>query len=515
LKYIVKLRFTAYGNVRNIINDEDNWRKDWSVVDSDSAREMEDIRDFHRRNTPCVPAQTSIEDPLGATDDLTGYPAARGCYDCRKENKDCSMVAGGTYPCDECEDDEIDCELILAPIMKGRCKQCDEDEQEKCSLEEHPHQAICEYCVEHELACEASPPRGYRTPRSSYDDVLYGPNRKHVQCTFCRIEKKRCSLKKKTDKPPCKYCKKHGIGCTFYDAPPAPVNRKSAGKQKAPIGPTEGAAPEVSRPGSEFFSLEDLDDMDNDESRVMSREATPEIEMEDNFGNKGVLTKIKTSFAHPIKFSGLFNTTPDCNFCELPCYGFTGLFEVEIHVLRWYSGLGYTELGGGHRESIGETTMCAKCTIGRAQIVSCEQHDIRPVYDDDTAPDFDDVFADLLIAEEGSALMHHELQRWCSMCFSPATFICCARQFSLFASADEEVEIEGCGLRLCASCEVILRELFAGDSSAMAAAMDMEPKAEVGQEEVVGRQVRADVGFLSREGLLMKALEYDMEQGAA
>jgi hypothetical protein len=111
--------------------------------------------------------------------------------------------------------------------------------------------------------------------------------------------------------------------------------------------------------------------------------------------------------------------------------------------------------------------------------------------------------------------MHHELQRWCSMCFSPATFICCARQFSLFSSADEEVEIEGCGLRLCASCEVILRELFAGDSSAMAAAMDMEPKAEVGQEEVVGRQVRADVGFLSREGLLMKALEYDMEQGAA
>ncbi|RYZ87485.1 MAG: hypothetical protein EOP06_12600, partial [Proteobacteria bacterium] len=119
-----------------------------------------------------------------------------------------------------------------------------------------------------------------------------------------------CSLKKKTHKPPCKSCKKQGIGCTFYDKPQLTRGKKSKGKHNAPIGPADDDAPEVSKPSSEFFSHEDLEDMNNDEETALPREATPEIDMEDSFGNRGVLTKIKTSFAHPIKFSSLFNFAP-------------------------------------------------------------------------------------------------------------------------------------------------------------------------------------------------------------
>ena len=54
-----------------------------------------------------------------------------------------------------------------------------------------------------------------------------------------------------------------------------------------------------------------------------SRSPTPEIEMEDEAGHKGTLTKIMTSFAHPIQFGSIENTS-DCNFCELPIFGFVG-----------------------------------------------------------------------------------------------------------------------------------------------------------------------------------------------
>ncbi|KAF2036191.1 hypothetical protein EK21DRAFT_52289 [Setomelanomma holmii] len=514
MKCIVRLSFKAFGNVRNYTNDEDNWPENWSEVNSDYERETQDIRSFYRRNTPDLDPQPPIEDPRGNADDLTGHPVARGCRNCRKEEKTCSMTYGGLYPCDECEDDDIDCQPILPYVVKGRCKQCEENGEERCSFEDDSSQALCHRRIESELSCEALPPQGYKTPRISIDEIMYSANRKHVQCTFCRMEKKRCSLREKTDKPPCKFCKKNGIGCIFYDLPTLPNDKRSGSKQKAPVGPTDGAAPEVSKPGSELFSPADLKDIMNNDEAIRSREATPEIEMEDDSGNKGMLTKINTSFAHPIKFSGIFHTTKDCNFCEMPVFGFVGYFETEVHVIRWYSGLGYTELGGGHREVSDETTMCQKCSMGRAQIVSCDQHDIQPVYDANTAPEFDGLLTELLSSEEGSALLHHQLQRWCSMCFSPANFICCARQPSLMVNDHgEDFEIEGCGLRLCASCEVTLWEVFEGNSSHMAAAMDLGSKAKEGDEDLGARQIRADVGFLSHEGLLWKAFGYDMEQG--
>jgi hypothetical protein len=95
------------------------------------------------------------------------------------------------------------------------------------------------------------------------------------------------------------------------------------------------------------------------------------------------------------------------------------------------------------------------------------------------------------------------------MCFSPASFTCCARQAPLASTEDEELEIDGCGLKLCTGCEIKLRENFAGDSSLMAETLDHESKATGDDDEFSEgvMVVRADVGFLSRDGLLMKNLE--------
>ncbi|KAL1792384.1 hypothetical protein ACET3X_008891 [Alternaria dauci] len=329
LKCIVKLRIRNFGNVKNITNDQDNWPEYWSDIDSDAERELQEHRAFFRRNTPNRRTQTPIQDPRSEVEDLTGHPAARGCTSCRVHGIKCSMVAGGTYPCQYCCDVDQDCQPIIAPTEKGRCKQCVDDGIDYCSFEDEPGQAICDHCAENEHICEALPPVGYRAKRIVIDEVIYTEDRPYIKCTNCRREKNRCSLKKKTDKPPCKQCKKHNIGCTFYEIPKVVKEKKAKAK-----GPTEGDAPEVAIPDHDYFTKEDLDDLYNEDVRMESRSPTPEIEMEDEAGHKGTLTKIMTCFAHPIQFGGITNTS-DCNFCEIPVFGFFGHFEKEVHVIRW------------------------------------------------------------------------------------------------------------------------------------------------------------------------------------
>ncbi|KAH9875413.1 hypothetical protein J1614_004905 [Plenodomus biglobosus] len=502
MKLIVRLRFKAFGNVRNYTNDEDNWPDNWSEIDSECERERQEYHDFFRRKTPGRLLQIPIEDPSGKVDDLTGYPVARGCKCCRKNDRDCSMVTDGIYPCMQCADENTDCEPIVATTIKGRCKQCVKDGIDACSFEDEPSHAFCDYCSEGEFLCEPLPPEGYRTERINIDELVYGEDRPYVACTVCRQEKKRCSLKKKTDKPPCKYCKKHYIGCTFFDPPKQEPATKASAATRRPLGPTEGDAPEVTMPSSSYFTAEDLADMEMRDEETSSREATPEMEMEDNAGNIGLITKIKTSFAHPIQFNVAAEDVSDCNFCEMPMFGVIGHFERAVHVIRWYNGRGYTEIGGGHCEDNGPTKMCGPCATIRLQIMVCEYHELERAIDGTDMPGLEEISDDLISAEPGSEEMLYQLQRWCSMCFAAAKFGCATVQPSV--CGEEEENVVGCGLRLCDRCAARLKDEFEGDVSLMASDMDMLPKISVADEggNLEGR-TRADVGLLKRDGLLM------------
>jgi hypothetical protein len=507
MKRIVKLRFKHFGTVRNLTNDEDNWPDGWGDENPDDKKKKDQHCGGYRYNTPGYDHQFCIRDPSGKVDDMTGHPAARGCEQCRVDNKSCSMIDGGTFPCEQCMDEDHSCETIMKPTVKGRCKQCVQDEQDICSFEADPNQAICDECMANDHACESLPPLGYKTPRISIDEIMYGRDRRHTQCTFCRSEKRRCSLKKKTDMPPCQYCKKHGIGCTFYDLPKLVPERKAASKKKnVVLGPTDGDAPEVSKPGSEFFSLEDLEDMERNEEVILSREVTPEIEMEDDAGNKGVLIKIKTSFAHPINFNVEAEEFSDCNFCEIPMFGFFGHFEREVHVIRWYSGLGYTELGGGHREDKGATNMCVDCTNTRIQVAVCPGHRIQRISNIVVDEDFTDLGLELMDAAPGSDEMRCQLQRWCSMCASPATWVCVNIQSPL--TGDDESEVIGCGLRFCDGCAETFLVEHHHDLEEMANEMVSRPKMseEEAQSDAFERKTRADVDFLRQGGLLMRCI---------
>ncbi|KAF1929151.1 uncharacterized protein M421DRAFT_100320 [Didymella exigua CBS 183.55] len=471
MKCIVKLPFDAFSNVRNIKNDEQRCPEDWSEIDSEQGRELEEYRAAFRVNTPDRGQLSPLEDPAGKFDEFTGHPEARGCKQCRKLEQPCSMVKDGTYPCEECTEDGSECQPIQEIAVKDRCKQCD--------------QPICDHCADNDHICEALPPQGYKASRINIEEVIWGPDRPHVACTACRKDKKRCTLKGKEDKPPCRYCGKNNLGCTFFHLPKF-VNENGTAKKK----PSPGTiTQEVMKPRDNIFT-----------TQILEREPTSEMEMEDGEGNKGMLTKITTSFAHPIRFQA-----PLCNFCEIPIFGMIGYFEREVHVIRWHNGLGYAEVGGGRCSDTGPTMMCRECTNHRVQIVACAGHEFEQQVD--AAVDHDVLADGLNEVEPGGADVQYQLQRWCSLCFSPASYGCCKVQLDI--TGQEEMEVTGCHLRLCFACEHSLREDYGGDFDQMVTQMDSKPKIseadEILEREIRGKP-RADVGFLQVNGLLMRTV---------
>ncbi|KAF2263236.1 hypothetical protein CC78DRAFT_604746 [Lojkania enalia] len=552
-KLIVRLSFERIGNVINATDGEENWPEDWSELDSEQERELqkeegerEKRKALYRQNTPGVEPQEPIPDPLSSTqpddnravEDLAGHPAARGCYECRIRDVKCSVAEGGTWPCRHCFDNDIDCRLIIEPRKKGQCKRCREIGEE-CSFQsdEEPH-AMCRQCFDAEFPhCEAGPPKGYKHDRIDLDTIMYGPNRLWTHCTHCRIQKKMCSLKWKVDRPPCKQCKRGKLACTFYDldkvdqgkmAEMSRQTHKPKSKARAQQGRIEASkrfnpfylqeGGEVARKAYEtFYSDADVAfleaDKDNDEEERL-REATPEVEMTDAEGRRGVLTKIMTSFSYPIIFH---TTTPrngasDCNFCQDVIFGMWGYGEKKVHVIRWHNGLGYSEVAGGHREENEEgTSMCADCTMSRLQVILCPNHELTRYASRGQEEDLDSIADALRVAKPRSAEMRHGIQKFCSMCVKVASFGCCTPQPSLSTTRDSEdgALIPGCGLRLCEDCVEKLRKDFQGDSHAMAAAVDSESKTKFEDGKPVASigDIRADVGFLTTNGLLMKNVE--------
>ncbi|KAJ4353121.1 hypothetical protein N0V95_003655 [Ascochyta clinopodiicola] len=502
MKCIVKLPFEAFGNVRNATNEEQHWPESWSEIDSEQERELDECWGVYRINTPDRRLQPPLEDPTAEVDDLTGHPAARGCKECRKLAQPCSLIKGGEYPCVECVEDGNECHPIQKPTVKGRCKQCDHTAREPCSFEDDPSQAICDHCAHNNYICEALPLPGYTAPRVDLDRIIYGPDRPYTACTACRLHKKRCSLKGKKDKPPCKYCKKNNLGCKFTELPKHNTEKPTMNKKSLP----EEITPEVPESGNGFFTPEDLAEMHRQNDDVPSHVPTLDLKMTDAKGNTGMLTTINTSFAHPIRFYVKTSSSSECNFCTLPVFGMVGYYEREVHVIRWDSGLGYTEVGGGHCQNEGETIMCDDCTQHRLQIIICPGHNFGNLADADM--DHGTLTNELAEAEPGGADMKYQLQRWCTMCFSPASWACDTLQVSLQGA--EEVEIEGCNLRLCVTCEKTLQQDFKDDLDRMATEMDKQRKISEADEvrgvRIEGRP-RADVGFLMQVGLLLASAE--------
>jgi hypothetical protein len=432
------------------------------------------------------------------------------------------MIKDGEHPCAVCVDEGQECRPLIALKEKVRCGNCDQRGVEVCSYENtkagEELGVFCDECLADDLeeSCAIMPVE-HKIDRIDLDRILYGPNRNSIDCDSCRTNNKKCSLKRKTDNPPCKGCKKAKVPCTFYSTQPREMSKKE-GKKRASepsiADPTldKSINPDVSLPDSSFFTQEDMDDLEkhsSDRNNKPARAPTPEIELTDLAGRKGIVRKLQTSFAHPIVFHTTDGYAPDCDFCEVPAFGFVGHFEKTTHVLAWPSGAGYTEIAGGHRETNPESTkMCQNCTFARLQTVACEAHEVRAIDNETVNYAFESAADELMMAEARSEDFQRQLQRWCSICFSLAKHRCCAMQPSILSDPEDAAMIEGCGLRLCDRCARELGEVFGNDSHTMATAFDKEPKASGRGDEEADGMVRADVGFLKTDGLLMKSVDF-------
>ncbi|CAI6255651.1 unnamed protein product [Periconia digitata] len=443
-KVIVKLPLgKKFNKGRRVTNDYSNWPENWS----------ED--EYY---------QVPIKDPRGEYDDLTGHPEARGCKECRRLNQPCSTVIDGEWPCDSCINGRHQCEKIH------------NSHHERIDL----HSQLC------------------------------GPGRKHVECNACRSQKKKCSLEAKTDKPPCESCKNEETECVFYDDP-APT-QKAKKTRKDAFGPLFATSSRVYKPDRKFFSASDLEEYDGSDTHTESvREPTPDVIMTDQYGNRGPVIKIKTSFAHPIQFhidddnDALFEkAASDCDFCNNPSFSFLGNFETMAYVLVWPTGKGYTELGNGHRQQGCENTvMCVDCCYSRLQIIACPDHNIMRIEDNVSLhQDFNGALMNLVDTQDGPKdQFRYQERRWCSFCMNLAKHHCCAPQES---ARDDNIQLIGCGLRLCDNCHDAFVGEFRGSIDSMATAYDERPKAEADSDDSPVGLVRADVGFLREHGQLWR-----------
>lgn len=81
-----------------------------------------------RKRDPCQFRKISTYngcDPPDLSEITLGKPEARGCKACLALGVRCPLLdEGSEYPCDECKDADIDCELIMEPQEKRRCEVC-------------------------------------------------------------------------------------------------------------------------------------------------------------------------------------------------------------------------------------------------------------------------------------------------------------------------------------------------------------------------------------------------------
>ncbi|KAF2229143.1 hypothetical protein EV356DRAFT_21139 [Viridothelium virens] len=464
-------------------------------------------------------------------EDLTGHPAARGCVACYKLGDTCSLLKEPRqYPCELCKADDLVCDLITPPKWKRSCEAC-RKKKVKCSYylnpyDEDEHRVPCVTCSEAGYHCVAGPRVDDPTDPPLRIDLDYDwsakrpeKTRRFVACTFCRSNKKRCSLFRCRDDLPCKACKDAGLECTFE----ALETSKQSGTQQSSVAGASSSFhlsnTEALRPGAPIPHWSLIPDESSPPSpAINSHSSSSTFQADADPTTDDGTFQINTAFAHPLTFNHLTTPQLPCHFCGPASTRFAilGYGMRSVTVVEWVPGKGYDEIGGGHRgEGKESTRMCLKCTMARVRICACGEHEIKSLKG---------ILADPLEAME--ALTEGDGQdadkyQWCNVCPNVALYECVTSQERnefgelIHPKAREQL---GCGLLLCDACAMAV---VAKEGNLQAMLME-GPKAD-GEEETEGDVEmedraesgryplgwRADAEFLRADGLMMEAVLAD------
>jgi hypothetical protein len=533
-----------------ISNIPDNWAEEKNVFHTDSynlrSRAQQDD------DGECTNGeQPRLRDPAGIEDDLWGHPSARGCIHCRKHGERCPLLdGGGKWPCSNCVEERVDCELIVTPQTKGRCLAC-KRKRLTCSFqaEDANHVGPCADCKFRRINCIAGPPGGKMPERPTIDHIQKlldaaedNYTRPYKSCTACRENKVECSLKAWTDEPPCENCEHIGVECTF----------KSRGKTAVDDGRAEATEPvdeydmDMDRDADELAEYEyeststgqsdDNGGKDVGTTDVMTKakawgyelepiqeesESESESDFDDSVGSDdsmmtivaahqgtlGPQEAICTGLSHPVAFLCRPDATSilKCHWCENPSYGLlTPDWKENVVVRRCHDKVAYVEVSGGNGPTYPPSRMCSPCTMKRYYIVSCKGHELVQIrFELGSLQNLDDMAAHF---ERMRKNQPKDSDKWCSICAQVASFECgttqeadmWGEQYPTIGPAHY-----GCGLRLCLGCKLEFDKLGGRLNSLVAAACS----GDLGEDAWID-EPRPDAELLSTHSMMVKALLY-------
>jgi len=448
-----------------------NWQPDnWPEKKPRGTAELPNFTELHldsiqpqrlrQRNRSRVNSNLLQEEEteLSSLADVTlGYPAARGCKNCFEINLPCSLLTEGEkYPCRDCKQDDVDCELIVQPLKKRACESC-RRRKIVCSYRTtEDHSQPCRDCLLSGCMCVAGPLTGRTRTGPCLDSgtkrFIPTPERPYKSCTACRKVKKRCSLESNDGYGyhSCTRCEGLGQTCTFK-----PIHQRD--RKTLP----ERQPKDVETPQDIYIPT------------------------------AGLTMTIKTGFAHPISFSHdpPADGSAPCHWCENLTYGILGLPQRRVEVIDYQSGEGYVEINGGHTaDGVPPSRMCNVCTFARMKILGCSAHDIQPIIKE--IPDTLDIMQWM-----DPDMMADAPFEWCSVCPRPASYECGNTSPADMRLSDDSVV--GCGLKLCEDCALGLVNEHGGDLTEYLRALE---------ENDDNFTLRADAYFLRSDGHLLSRI---------
>ncbi|KAJ9623486.1 hypothetical protein H2203_005748 [Taxawa tesnikishii (nom. ined.)] len=415
--------------------------------------------------------------------DLSGHPAARGCWGCAELSIRCSLLDNElSWPCQTCAEGDVDCELVVPAERKRTCENC-KRRRLACSYVGLPDCSMpCIDCDEAGLHCIAGPVKDSIRVRAPYgrdwSSFKYKPRRVKAlakvptSCRQCTLANRRCSLADGTGDPPCTSCDMLDQFCSLTEDAAqemVPPNRSKHQHSREKV-----VDPASSGFGSHRFSS-------NGKGVISANESEDEIQ------EQGEKKKIMTKLCHPIRFNHDDPTGLEkCHFCSVPAYRILGMGARCVEVISFPDSNSYTETSGGHLgEGADPTRVCMQCTMTHIRQLVCRVHVVEPI-PNAGGMDFAAAFTRLM---DGKSEPN---DLWCSICPAPALYRCVKTQ-----SGMEEDE-GGCGVLFCETCAVELVEEHQGDLHRML-------------EELEDRKtdarpfgLTADVELLRSDGVLIK-----------
>jgi Fungal Zn(2)-Cys(6) binuclear cluster domain len=455
-------RFRNRAEVKTLPNDDLNGVESYSIR-ARRRPSVESAKSLSSASSEGIP-------PL----DLFGLPAtlpeSKGCKTCLNLKISCPLEKDkSTYPCYICVENDCECRLIIPPLKKLACEGCCEA-RKRCSYRDGSNPSLpCENCEKRKQKCIPCQKRS-----SGFKPTLERP---FLSCKQCREKKRQCSLKTKKTGFPCTNCLEGVLECSFQELGNKEVKSltlKEVQKIRISDASKEWTAEEL----QEIFTL--------------------------NATKEGTVKKIKTCLAHPITF----NHTPSkdgndpCHWCDTAAFGIVGNEELEVTVIDWHDGRGYTEVSGGYvGKGLEPSRMCQVCTMERIMVSTCEDHAIHPLPGRNAKTFEFGTALDKLLSETNPPNGNRPL--WCSICPSPAFFECLTPQILDLADSRNgtaPTTLSGCGLLLCESCERLLTNRYRGRLASLIsdAITSTAPDFPAG--------LRPDVSFLLSDGELMRRM---------